>query len=316
MNSTVAVNTSTMLHSRLSWAAVLAGLTMVLIVHALLNFLSLAWGLSSLSFTQYNGQSPTVNVFFWVLLNNIIAMFVGGWVAGRLSGVKSFTDSLLHGLLTWAITSLVSMLAVMLIAGTLLASTLSFLGTGLGWMGENTLDLVQTIREHPPSVTTKVLHVVPDWHSAFDTVQQQAEQILDLAQKNMNSPPQAKDQLHQQLNQLLMDLLHNTGDLAHRVTQQELNDFLVLHTELDSTQAEQVIDSWQTTYDDTRANINQQVIHAKQTAGVAVDQSAKAVGMLALISFLLLLSGGIFAGLGAVCGKGNSVFKPRAQLML
>ncbi len=198
MNATIAVERTTLNPYRLSWGAIFAGLIMVLIVHAVLNFLSLAWGLANVSFSPEGIEVPQLNAFFWLLLNTIIAMFVGGWVAGRLSAVKQTTEMVLHGLLTWATASLLSLLLVMLMAGTLLSSAFNALGASVNWAGENVSALVNnTTPALIPPLQSAVQKTLPKWRSAFDTIQQQVEQVLDAAQKKANTPLAAKEYSHQ-----------------------------------------------------------------------------------------------------------------------
>ncbi len=100
-----------------------------------------------------------------------------------------------------------------------------------------------------------------------------------------------------------MDFLHNNSDLAYHISKQEFSDFLTQHTELDQAQADNMIDTWQKTYEALQATLKQQLDEAKQTASVVANQSTKAMERLAWMSFLMLVSGGIFASFGAICSK-------------
>lgn len=57
------------------------------------------------------GDNPAASTFsiaagIWYMLSGIIAAFAGGYIAARLSGKTVPTTGALHGLTTWALTTL------------------------------------------------------------------------------------------------------------------------------------------------------------------------------------------------------------------
>ncbi|MFC7553548.1 hypothetical protein ACFQU7_16800 [Pseudoroseomonas wenyumeiae] len=95
---------------RMSWGAILAGAVVALVVQALLTLLGLGFGLATLE--PATGQSPeattlTVAAATWYGGSGLVAAFAGGWVAGRLSAQPPQGTGGLHGLVTWAVTTLV-----------------------------------------------------------------------------------------------------------------------------------------------------------------------------------------------------------------
>ncbi len=91
---------------RLSWGAVLAGIIVALAAHLVLNLLGIGVGLGSAPATTTTEWFGTGFAFWWAVAG-IIAAGVGGWVAGRTLGSADRNDGMIHGLLTWAGTTLV-----------------------------------------------------------------------------------------------------------------------------------------------------------------------------------------------------------------
>lgn len=92
---------------RISWGAILAGAVLALV--AQLAFSLLGLGLGASAFNPYD-DNPTGGLgpgaALWTLLSVLLSLFTGGYVAGRLAGMPRAQDSMLHGLVTFGLTSL------------------------------------------------------------------------------------------------------------------------------------------------------------------------------------------------------------------
>ena len=69
-----------------------------------------------------------IGSLIWIVLSTIIAMYVGGWSAGRLSGVALKSDGLLHGAVTWAVSLLFAVVMVTSASGAVISGASSLLG--------------------------------------------------------------------------------------------------------------------------------------------------------------------------------------------
>ncbi|MDF3035053.1 MAG: hypothetical protein K0S28_327 [Paucimonas sp.] len=87
------------------WGAIIAGVAVGVSLHLLLILLGVATGLSSLDVTEGDGVSGTAPLL-WAGLSMLIAAFVGGYVAARMTGFKRKMDGVLHGAVSWAVTTL------------------------------------------------------------------------------------------------------------------------------------------------------------------------------------------------------------------
>jgi hypothetical protein len=107
---------------RLSWSSVFAGVVASLGVWALLYAFGLALGLSSIN--PDNPESAKGSGLFagiWGMVVPLIALFVGGAVAGRGAGIIHRGGGALHGLVMWGLTTVLGAFLV----GNLLTSALS-----------------------------------------------------------------------------------------------------------------------------------------------------------------------------------------------
>lgn len=88
----------------LSWSAIIAGALVAFSLSALCNLLNAGLGLVAFpeSFRGMVGLGAAGYV--WLIICGIIAMFIAGWVAGRIvKGRVAACFGLLHGFLAWSL---------------------------------------------------------------------------------------------------------------------------------------------------------------------------------------------------------------------
>jgi hypothetical protein len=105
-NAATAVTNHTPAHSRISWGAVFAGAAVAVASTVLLSLLGAALGTGSINTMTANAsdvRSFSQGAGLWQIVNYVLSMALGGYVASRLSGTHSHLDGELHGLTTWAI---------------------------------------------------------------------------------------------------------------------------------------------------------------------------------------------------------------------
>jgi hypothetical protein len=130
----------TIMINQISWGAVFAGAAVALVVMVLLNLLAVGVGLASVSPTQGDNPSPTtfsVAAGLWYVASTLFSAYVGGYIAGRVSGKPVDNTSGYHGLTSWAVSSLVFFYLLTTAVGGIIggaASSLSSVAGGLGGM--------------------------------------------------------------------------------------------------------------------------------------------------------------------------------------
>jgi MFS family permease len=100
---------------RISWGAVIAGVILSLIVYLIMSVLGTAIGASLLApMSQPNpGRVFGFGSGVWVIVTTVLAVFVGSYFAGRCAPVLGW----LHGLLAWAVMTLLLLYGMTSIIG-------------------------------------------------------------------------------------------------------------------------------------------------------------------------------------------------------
>lgn len=129
----------TILLHRVSWGAIFAGVVVGLVVQVLLTMLGIGIGIATLDpGTTNNPAASTFSIAsgIWYAVSGILAAFAGGYVAARMSGKTEATTGALHGLTTWAFTTLLVLYMLTTAAGGLIGGTLSAMANAMGGIGQ------------------------------------------------------------------------------------------------------------------------------------------------------------------------------------
>jgi len=126
------------LQNRVSWGAIFAGVVVALVTQVLLTMLGAGIGIATLDpGTSDNPAASTFSIAagIWYMLSGIIAAFVGGYIAARLSGKTVATTGALHGLTTWALTTLLVLWFLTSTVGALVGGVFSGVASAVGGVG-------------------------------------------------------------------------------------------------------------------------------------------------------------------------------------
>ncbi len=118
-----------------SWGAILAGVAVALVTHLILSMIGIGIGLSTLDPGTADNPSATtasISAAIWWGLSGIIAAFLGGLTAGRLSGAPKETTAAWNGLTSWAVTTIVVFYLLTTTLGSILGGTLSTMTSAIG----------------------------------------------------------------------------------------------------------------------------------------------------------------------------------------
>ena len=98
----------------LRWSAVIAGATVAVATWVVLQLIGMGAGLAAIDLDDTTGSLRGIGIgtTLWSILAPLIAMFVGGLVAGRLATTFDQKVGAAHGFVSWAIASLAGVLAV------------------------------------------------------------------------------------------------------------------------------------------------------------------------------------------------------------
>jgi len=114
---------------RISWGAVFAGTIVSLATLVTLYTLGTGIGLVVAPTAAAEGAGAAtglgIGAAVWMLVAGIVSYFAGGWVSGRLTGIARISESVIHGIVMWA-------LGTVLLAFVFTSATIGALGAASG----------------------------------------------------------------------------------------------------------------------------------------------------------------------------------------
>jgi hypothetical protein len=161
--------------ARISWGAVFAGAIIALATQIVLALIGMAIGLATLNPATGDNPSGTAlgaGAAIWLVVSNLVSLFIGGYIAARLAGRF---NGWLHGLITW---------------GTLTLLTLMLLTTAAGQL----IGAASGLTNFAVSNSDKVLRLPPALQQQVDQLRTQASQTADQATAQAQSTdPQTRE---------------------------------------------------------------------------------------------------------------------------
>ncbi len=273
---------------RVSWSAIFAGIVLVLAVEVLLNMLGAGIGLGLVN--PAGSGTPNASSFgiaagLWWLVSTIIALVFGCYVAARLAAVASRWDGVLHGLVIWGGTVLITVYLLTSAIGGVIGGAFSVVGGTVSAAGS-------VVGGTAAGAGNAVKAMLPRIEQAAginpDALQQQAEDILQSPTPqdpaSMSRPDAVKA-----VGQSLPDLLSG-GDKAV-AAKQRIADIVAAQAHISPQDAQRRVD-------DARARLTDLKNQAAQTARQAAGSSAAAGSRGSFVAFVALLIGAVAAGIG------------------
>ena len=266
----------TILINNVSWGAVLAGVATSLLAQLILNMIGIGIGASTLNPTT--SGNPTAGSFsigagVWWALSGIIAAFIGGYVASRLSGRPKESTGAWHGLTTWAVTNLVIFYLLSTAVGGLVGGAFSTVSGALGGLGHTAMSAAQTAAP-----------ALANMSDPFASIDQSVRSSTG------NDPAALRDAASSAMRAVVTGDDAKAADARERAAQA-----LSKAQNISVEDARARVASYEKQYRDTAAQ-------AKQKAVEAADVAARVVSHGALLGSLALLLGAIAAWFGGRFG--------------
>ena len=262
---------------RMSWGAILAGVAIALVVQAALTLLGIGIGVATLD--PATGQSPNASTLSiaaaaWYGVSGLIAAFAGGWVAGRLSAQPAGGTGGLHGLATWATTTLVVLFMLSGAVSGLVGGALNGVTNGLGGVAQGAGSAVQGAA---PALAQQA--------NPFAGIEQQLRETT-----GGQDPAELRDSAISAVRSLL------TGDAADQQQARErAAQALARARSIPVDEARTQITQYEQQYRAAAQRLRDQAAQAAQTAAEVVSRAA-------LISFVVLILAALCGYLGGKAG--------------
>jgi hypothetical protein len=322
----MAVYTATTTHqdqrpwlATVSWGAVFAGLVLSLIVYLVLSVLGTAIGASAID--PMGDRNPFagfgVGTGIWAGLTTLIAIAVGGFVAGFLARRSGG----LHGLLAWSLTTLITVYLLISATGSALSAAGSTAKAGLSAVGSVA---GAGISAAAPGVTGAVKEQLDQAGISLDVnnLQSELEKLLRQTGKPELQPENLKNEAQTAANEgqaraenaaqapqtantdakgWLANVLQRGEKVLNAADKEALVNIIAARTGKSRAEAEQIANNYEQTYNQARAKIEEAKVQAEQKAREAGAEAAKKIASGAWGTLAVLLIGAaVAAGAGTL----------------
>lgn len=291
---------------RLSWGAIIAGVVIALITMFALQMLGLAVGAATINPEfEVNPVEPALGTgaVIWLVASNLIALFLGGFVAGHFAGSPSDEDGVLHGLVTWGAVSLLTL--------AMLTSSISGMVNGVVNAASNAIGMAgMAVSEASPAVADALNLQNMTMQGIQGEIRSLLQQTDDAAlQGNPTTNPDGTEQTNAgmmnnqaqyssltelELNRAFTQLF--AGETVDETQRQDFIALLVERTGMSPDEAAATVDRWEQTFIQIRTE-------AEDTAREVSQAIADAVTAFAGAMFASLVLGAFAAGSGGLLGS-------------
>ncbi|AHM61327.1 hypothetical protein D770_15365 [Flammeovirgaceae bacterium 311] len=303
---------------RISWGAIIAGALVAIVVMLLLNLLGIGIGLASVNPAEESNPFSGLGTgaLIWWVVSNLIAIFAGGYVAGRLAGIPLRTTSTLHGILAWSLYTLVSFWILTTAVGSLisgvgsvLSSTISSAASGVSAVAKAGQEQLgeQTASISFGEVQREVRQVLRDTGNPAlqpDSIERTATGSAQNARQTLRNESYVSDE---DLNGIVQDVLYRGGKIVDNINREDVVNVVVERTNLSRQEANNVADVIVRKHQEAKENWKEFKAETEEEARVKGQQVANSASKAAIWSFVALLLGAVVAGVGGGVGKPHEV---------
>ncbi|GEP00013.1 PhnA-like protein [Methylobacterium haplocladii] len=267
---------------QVSWGAIFAGAVIALVAQVILNMVGVGIGLSTVGGPAADNPAAStlsLGAGLWFVISGIVAALVGGILAGRLSGKASGNSAGSHGLVSWAVSTLVVLYLLTSAVGGIVGGAFSGVTSTLGGAGNLIGGTVQTAAQAAAPSLSKI-------SNPLDGIEQSVRQ-----QSAGQDPQAAKDAAVAAIRAVF------SGDPAQKAqAENRAADALAKAQGIPVDQAKAQIQDYEKQYEVAVADAKKKAIAAAEATRSAATQAAL-YGALALI--LGALAGFLGGRLGA-----------------
>lgn len=304
---------------RISWGAVIAGVVVALVVQLMLSLLGLGIGFGSIDPMQQSNPFSGLGTgaLIWWVVSMLIALFLGGMVSSRLAGVPRASDSILHGVLTFSVFTLVSFYLITTAVGSVISGvgsvvgkTLSLAGQGVeaaapevagavkGELQKSGIDLSDLKAE-----AARTLRETGKPELQPENLRRQGNEAMQEATgsaRNAAENPQAADS---QASSLIDRLFNRAGNIANAADREAAVNVIMKRTGKSRQEANQIVDNWIQTYNQSKQKLSAAKDTLVQKARETGSTVAAAMSKAAIFAFIGLILGAVAAAFGGRVGE-------------
>ncbi len=297
---------------RVSLAAIFSGAAVAVVVQMMFSLLGISFSAGMIEpQTQANPMNGVgLTLGLWMAAGALIAFFVGGWIAGRMAGAPRKIESGLHGVISWAVVTLVLVWTMTGAVGGIVSTTTQTLGSAVQAAGQGIGSLVASNNVKLPDVSAEqakssALTFLGEVGISKDIVlrymSNSGKKLKAAGVQAAENPDQAYD--------TIVTALGNVAQRGVDIAQKNVNseDAVRLLQEkagISQDKAKSIVQQWEqkiqsTDYSALMSRAGDKIQNSLEAAGGKV---ASGVSSAAGWGFLSLLIGLIAAALGGILG--------------
>lgn len=310
---------------RISWGAIFAGGLTALSVSILLHLLGVGIGFSTIDPLEQGSTMSGLGTgaLIWWIIANLIALFLGGLVAGRMAGFPSKKDGGLHGFLAWGFYATVSFYFL----ATSVSSVVSGITGTIGsiFSGDDQRKVIVDVQKAQQesektanfsyeNVKSQVLDIINRGEQLNVLPEDASEETKDALQEGKTNANDIFNDLNldRKVDEFFNDLSFdvNDGKLDINVEENqdyikkdELKQYIAQNTDLSQQEIDNMINEWEQQIDAAVAEAEKIADKAQQKAVKFSDKAADVIAKASIYAFIIFLLGAIAAYFGGVRGS-------------
>jgi hypothetical protein len=307
---------------RVSWGAIFAGTVVILGIQLFLSVIGISVGGASINPTSeaHPFSGIPVGAGIWFGVSGLIALFVGGWVAGRLAGVPRRVDGLLHGAVCWGLANLAFLFVMTTAVGTVLGGVTSVAGKALSLAGSG---IGQLAKEGLQSANLDNIDITDIKNEAAVLLKQtrkpelqpkrlerDAKNLGNTAEANAGNAAKNPQTADTELNSLLDRVFAKGQEKLDAIDRDAIANVLVARTGMPRSEALQTVDNWEATFNQAKAKAKQVAQQAEQKARDAGEKVASGVSRAAAWYAVILFLEALAACFGGFTGAPSEAVVP------
>ncbi|WP_266367345.1 hypothetical protein [Tellurirhabdus rosea] len=303
---------------RISWGAVFAGVLVAVLVQLTLSLLGLGIGLSTLDVTEEANPAAGLGIgsAIWYAVQTLVALFIGGWVAGRLASAPRTFDSIIHGILTWCLVTLLTFYLLTTVVGRIIGGVSSLVGNAFNIVGNaagaGLVAAAPAIQDQIQNADIDLSQLKTEANELLrqtgkpglqpEALERKADQAAGQAQSSAGAAAQNPQAANTTFDSAIDQLFGQVRGTAQQVDREAVVNVIVARTGKSRAEAGQIADNWIRTYNQGRQQVQQATQQAKVQAKETADKAADATSTASIAAFFSLLIGAGAAGFGAKKG--------------
>lgn len=316
--------------NRISWGAIFAGTVSALAISTMLNLLGAGIGFSSIDIMDevHPLAGLGIGTLIWWGISNLIALFAGGYIAGRVSGYPSKEDGGIHGFMTWALFGIVSFILITSAVNSVVSGIGGAVGSIFG--GNNNKEVTVNLQNAQQSSQDQVNTSMKDIQQSVYSVVRKAEQLNILPDDASEEMRQTQQNLQGEGQQLINSMnldqtvsrffntldfnVDNDGNLkitseGDLIDKNGLKEYLINNTQLSEKEIDGMIQKWEAKFQNAIDKAEKLYDKALQKAAEIANKTAEIAAKVAISAFVILLLGAIVAYLGGRMGSPNHLIR-------